>query len=114
MIKTRQIIFGIVLGIVVGIINIVPMAAQKIRWDTVLVQFLYWIIVGFFIAVSHWKIHDVLKGILISLLIFIPSLIYTIELSPPQAFWVIIMTVFFGGLMGTINGKLNRSGSQNH
>ncbi|WKB36074.1 hypothetical protein QS257_01920 [Terrilactibacillus sp. S3-3] len=113
MIKARQIIFGIVLGVVAGIINIVPLAAQKVRWDTVFSQFLDWVIVGFFIAATHWKINDVLKGILIALLIFIPSLIYTIELSLAGAFLMIIMTAFFGGLIGAINGKLNGSRSEN-
>ena len=66
---------GILLGIIAGIIDVVPMVLQKLTWDANLSAFSLWIISGFLIATTNIKMRGVAKGILIPFLVLLPSAI---------------------------------------
>ncbi|MBU3093302.1 hypothetical protein K2F40_04040 [Clostridium sp. CM028] len=99
---------GIILGTIVGIINVLPMILQKVAWDANISTFLTWVIVGFFISTTKLKFHGIIKGIIISILIFIPSTIFVIESNLTGAIWTIVMTLIFGGLLGYLIDKLEK------
>ena len=97
---------GIILGAIVGVVNVLPMILQKVAWDANMSTFLTWVIVGFFISTTKLKFQGILKGIIISILIFIPSTIFVIESNLTGAIWIIVMTLIFGSLLGYLIDKL--------
>ncbi|MBZ9607919.1 hypothetical protein G9F73_008880 [Clostridium estertheticum] len=104
--KFNKVYLGIILGVIVGVINVLPMILQKVSYDANISTFLTWIIVGFFISTTNLKIQGILKGIIISILIFIPSTVFVIESNLTGAIWIIVMTLIFGSLLGYLIDKL--------
>ena len=98
--KFNRVYLGVILGIIVGVINVLPMILQKISWDASISTFLTWVIVGFFISTTNLRIQGILKGIIISILIFIPSTVFVIESNLTSTIWIILMTLIFGSLLG--------------
>ena len=104
--KFNKVYLGISLGVIVGVINVLPMILQKISWDASISIFLTWIIVGFFISTTNLKIQGILKGIIISILIFIPSTVFVIESNLTGTIWILVMTLIFGSLLGYLTDRL--------
>jgi hypothetical protein len=76
------------------------MVVQRIKWDTLISTFLTWVVVGLLISISSLKIKAFLKGIIITLLVNVPLLIYVAESSLIGLFWSMLMAIVFGGLLG--------------
>ena len=62
----KKVTLGVLLGALIGVIDIIPMIAHKITWDANLSAFFYWVVVGFFIATTDIKIKGSIKGLFIS------------------------------------------------
>lgn len=96
---------GLIFGALAGLIDILPMLAMKLPAAANLSAFSLWVAAGFFIAASELKLNRVLKGLIVSLLIFLPNAFLigqnnATDLVPP-----LIMTIILGGLLGLIVGK---------
>jgi hypothetical protein len=98
--KTKKIKVGILLGIVVGIIDVIPMILQNLTWDANLSAFTMWIVVGFLIAVIDLNVNSIIKGIMIAFLVLLPSAILIGCQEPVSLIPIIIMTTILGGLLG--------------
>ncbi|MFA6296476.1 MAG: hypothetical protein WC663_03920 [Patescibacteria group bacterium] len=96
----KKIQLGILLGIIAGIIDIIPMILQKLTWDANLSAFSFWIISGFFIASTNLKIKGIAKGIIISFIVLLPSAIMIGWKEPFSLLPIIIMTLILGALLG--------------
>lgn len=96
----RKIKIGLLLGIVAGIIDVIPMIIQKLTWDANISAFTMWIVVGFFISTIDLKINSIIKGILISFLVLLPSAILIGWSEPFSLIPIAIMTTILGGLLG--------------
>ncbi len=107
--KLSKIKIGIIFGIIVGIIDVIPMIFQKLTWDANLSAFSMWIIVGFMVSTSNLKINSVLKGILISFLLLIPSAVIIGWHQPKSLIPIFLMTLILGGLLGYF---VNRFGGE--
>jgi hypothetical protein len=103
----RKVKIGIILGIVAGIIDVIPMIIQKLTWDANISAFSMWIVVGFLIAIVDLKINSIIKGILIAFLALLPTAILIGWKEPISLIPISIMTTILGGLLGfTINKML--------
>jgi hypothetical protein len=100
------IVAGILLGIVAGIIDVIPMIIKKLTWDANLSAFSMWIIVGFFIAAINLNINPTLEGILIAFLTLLPCAILIGWKEPKSLIPILTMTVILGGLLGFAIPKL--------
>jgi hypothetical protein len=98
--KTKKITTGILLGLIAGIIDVIPMLIQKLSWDANLSALSMWIIVGFFVSTIELRINSVIKGILIAFLVLFPSAILIGFKEPMSLFPISIMTLILGGLLG--------------
>ena len=105
--KLSKIKIGIIFGIIAGIIDVIPMIFQKLTWDANLAAFSMWIIAGFMVSTSNLKINSVLKGILISFLLLIPSAVIIGWSQPISLIPIFLMTLILGGLLGYL---VNRFG----
>ena len=96
----KKSITGIILGILAGIIDIIPMIIMDLTWDANLSALTMWIIIGFLIASVDLKINTIIKGIVISFLVLLPSAILIGWNDPATLIPIVIMTIILGGLLG--------------
>jgi len=96
----RKIIIGILLGVVAGILDVIPMVLQELTWDANISAFSMWVVVGFLISISELRIPAVLKGILTSLLVLLPCAIIIGSKEPMSLVPIGIMTLVLGGILG--------------
>lgn len=96
---------GLLLGLVAGIIDVIPMILQHLTWDANLSAFSMWIVIGFFIAITQFSIKGMGKGLLISFCILLPSLFIIGWKEPASLIPIITMTAILGSLLGLFYQK---------
>lgn len=99
---------GLILGVLAGVIDVIPMIIQGLTWDANLSAFSVWVIVGFFVATSNLKINNALKGILISFLALIPAAVLIAWQEPISLIPISVMTLILGGLLGHFVDRFSR------
>jgi len=99
-VEMKKIKPGIILGIVAGIIDVMPMIFQKLTWDANLSAFSFWIVAGFFISTTNLDIKGAVKGIMISLILLIPLAFIIGWQDPASLVPIITMNVILGALLG--------------
>jgi len=102
----NPIAIGILLGILAGIIDVIPMIIKKLTWDANLSAFAMWIVVGFFIAAINLNIHPILEGIIIAFLTLLPCAILIGWKEPKSLIPIIAMTIILGAILGFTITKL--------
>lgn len=105
-----KILVGIMAGTVAGVLDLVPMLAQKLTWDANLSAFLLWVISGFLISITNLKLPPVLKGVVISFLVLTPSAVLIGWKEPLSLLPISIMTLILGGLLGYVIEKWGTKG----
>ena len=102
----NNIVIGLLLGITMGIIDVIPMVLQGFTWDANLSAFFLWVVSGFLLATSTLKLQATLKGIVIAFLCLLPS-VFIIGWNDPLALVPVgVMTLILGALLGFSYGKL--------
>lgn len=96
----KRILTGVSLGIVAGILDVIPMIAQKLTWDANLSAFSMWVVVGFTLATSNLSLPPVLKGIVIAFLYLLPSAFLIGWQEPLSLIPVAVMTLVLGASLG--------------
>lgn len=102
----KKIKIGILSGIVTGIIDVIPMIMQNLTWDANISAFSMWIVIGFLIATTNLKINSIIKGILISFTVLLPTSIIIGWKEPISLIPIAIMTTILGGLLGFFIHKI--------
>jgi hypothetical protein len=87
------ILLGLVLGVVAGVIDIIPMLAMKLPLIAELSAFSMWVVIGFFIASADFGINGIAKGVIVALLVLLPNFFLIGENKPAKLVPVLIMTV---------------------
>ena len=105
-IMSRKIIMGTALGVIAGIIDITPMMIQKLPIHAILSAFSMWVVLGFLVNTSTLKMNGVLKGLLLSFLVLLPTAILIGQGEPVSLIPISIMTVILGALLGFASGKI--------
>jgi len=105
----KKVWLGIILGSVVGIIDVIPMMVQKMSWDANFSAFFHWVILGYLIAITNLKLKGYLKGLFLSILTMIPlgCLVWWNDYSAiiPMS----ISTLIFGSLLGFLIEKYSKT-----
>ncbi len=104
----EKIMIGLGLGALAGLIDIIPMLLQKLPWNANLSAFIMWLVVGFFVATTGLMIHPVLLGLLIAVLVLLPSAPIIAGDNPSKLLPIGIMTVILGGVLGWLVSILAR------
>ncbi|MEK7167162.1 MAG: hypothetical protein AAB732_02025 [Patescibacteria group bacterium] len=99
---------GILLGIIAGIIDVVPMVLQKLTWDANLSAFTFWIVAGFFIATTNISLKGALKGVVISILLLIPLAFIIGWQEPVSLIPITIMNLILGSALGFLIEKYGK------
>ena len=104
----KNILFGVLLGIGAGVIDLIPMVIQGLTWDANLSAFLLWVVSGFMLATSNLQLPPVLKGIVLSYLCLLPSLPIIGWEDPVSLLPILIMTLILGSALGFAYSKLTK------
>jgi hypothetical protein len=104
----NNIVIGLLLGAVAGVLDVIPMVLQRLTWDANLSAFFLWMVSGFMLATSNLKLHPVLKGVAIPFICLMPS-VFIIGWNEPLSLVPIgVMTLILGALLGFAYGKLTK------
>jgi len=101
----NKMIFGLLIGALAGVIDVIPMLLQKLSWDADLSAFVMWLIVGFLVSVVDIKVGSVPKGILIAFLVLAPTAIIIGAQEPISLIPIFIMTLILGSGVGYLARK---------
>lgn len=104
----RKTTLGLIFGFLAGIIDLIPMIIQNLTWDANLSALSLWIIAGFLISTTNLKMNSMLKGIIISFLVLIPSAFIIGWKEPFSLLPISIMTLILGGLLGYLIDKFGK------
>ena len=96
---------GIFVGIIFGIVDIIPMILMNMTWDTLVSAFSMCVIGGFVISTSNLKLNNTLKGTLIFFLMGIPIMILVVAGSPQELIPMLVTNLIIGSLMGYFIGR---------
>ncbi len=102
----NNIVTGVLLGAVAGILDMIPMLLQGLTWDANLSAFFLWVVSGFILATSNLKLAPVLKGILIPFICLLPSAFIIGWKEPFSLVPIGVMTLILGTLLGFAYGKV--------
>jgi predicted neutral ceramidase superfamily lipid hydrolase len=103
----NKLIKFLISGIVIGIIDVIPMILMKLTWDANISAFTMWVIISYLVYCNNQNINQIKKTIIISFLVLIPNAILIGWNNPIGLVPVIIMTLLLSILMGFITGKIN-------
>ncbi len=70
----KEILIALIIGIIAGIIDVIPMILQKMNKYANLSAFFHWVVLGLIIPFVDWDISPWLKGLIIAELSAIPIL----------------------------------------
>lgn len=84
------------------------MLLQKLTWNANLSALSLWIISGFLISTSNLKINSILKGILISFLVLIPSTFIIGWKEPTSLLSIVMITLILGAVLGFLIDKFGK------
>ena len=104
----NNIVIGLLLGIIAGILDVIPMVLQGLTWDANLSAFFLWVVSGFVLATSNLKLPPVVKGIVIPFVCLLPSTFIIGWNEPLSLVPIIVMTLILGTLLGFAYGKLSK------
>ena len=91
---------ALAIGIVAGIIDVLPMLLQKMPARANASAFVHWVALGVVIPYVHWGIAPWLKGALIALLFAIPILLIVTETDKKAFIPIAAMSLLLGAGVG--------------
>jgi len=96
----NNILVALAIGIVAGIIDVVPMIIQKLDRYACASAFVHWVALGLIIPFVDWDIQPWLKGMLIAVLSTLPVMIIVF----PKDRKAIIPMTLFSSVLGALVG----------
>lgn len=109
----KKISIGLIIGLIAGILDVIPMITQDLTYDANLGALSMWIIVGFLVSTSSLNIKPVFKGLLYSYLTLIPSAFLIAWKEPIALIPILVMTTILGALVGFFVNRFNIKNESN-
>lgn len=102
----KRALIGICLGAIVGVIDVVPMIIMKLTWDANISAFLMWVVIGFLLSMSVLNVHPIIRGLIISYSVLLPSAILIGWSEPISLVPIFLMTTILGATLGIVLNKV--------
>jgi len=96
---------ALLIGIVAGIIDVIPMIIQKMDKYANLSAFTHWVMLGLIIPFVSWNITPWLKGLLIAELAAVPVLLMVAQQDKKAIIPIAAMSAFLGAAVGFVGGQ---------
>ncbi len=104
----KKILLGILLGLIAGIADVIPMILQGLSWDANMSAFSMWIIIGFLTAATDLKIKGAPKGVAMSFMVLLPSAVLIAWQQPMSLIPIAAMTLILGSVLGYLIEKFGK------
>jgi hypothetical protein len=101
----KKFLISILIGVLAGVIDIIPMIMQNLDWRADVSAFLQWVILGVFINYIQFKMPAWLKGLIVAELAAIPILVIVSANDIFTIFPIIGMSAILGCLVGVVGSK---------
>ena len=96
---------AIIIGVIAGIIDVLPMIAQKLNWYANISAFVFWVIMSIIISYSSIGFRGWFKGLVIAELSVIPIEILVMQNELAAVIPILFMTALLGSLVGIFSEK---------
>ncbi|MFA5406328.1 MAG: hypothetical protein WC307_03145 [Candidatus Nanoarchaeia archaeon] len=96
---------GLLIGLIAGIIDVIPMLLQGLTWDANLSAFSMWLVIGFLLPNINLGVKGVKKGLIVSFLVLLPNLFIIGWGEPISLIPIGVMTLLLGSLVGYLIDK---------
>jgi hypothetical protein len=101
----KRILIALLIGIIAGIIDVIPMILQDLSWYANISAFVHWIVLGLIIPFIDWKFPKWLIGLVIAELSALPIVIITLEAGPDSIAPILGFSAVLGVLVGWAGKK---------
>ena len=101
----NRILIALVIGIVAGIIDIIPMIIQKESKFATISAFVHWVALGIIIPFVNWGITPWLTGFIIGELSAIPVVTMVYPIDKKALIPILVMSAILGTAIGLIGGR---------
>jgi len=91
-----EFLIALIIGIIAGIIDVIPMIIQKMEKSANLSAFIHWVVMGLIIPFVSWNITPWLKGLIIAEISVIPVLLIVTTKDKKAVIPITIMSAFLG------------------
>jgi len=102
----NSIFIALAIGIVAGIIDVIPMMIRKLDRFSSVSAFIHWVVLGLIIPYVDWDIQPWLKGLVIALLTAIPIMIIVYPKDPKALIPMLIFSAILGAGVGLAGSML--------
>jgi len=92
----NEILIALIIGIIAGIIDVIPMIIQKMDKYANLSAFSHWVVLGLIIPFVSWDISAWLKGLIIAEISAIPILLIVVPKDKKAVIPISIMSAILG------------------
>ncbi len=96
----NDILIALLIGIIAGIIDIIPMIIQKMDKYANLSAFFHWVVLGLIIPFVSWDIVPWLKGLIIAEITALPILLIVVPKDKKALIPISIMSAILGIAVG--------------
>ncbi len=93
-------IIAVIIGLIAGLIDVIPMIIQKLDKSSNLSAFIHYFALGLIIPFVNWDITPFIKGVLIALLTSIPFMVLVYPKDKKAIIPMIIFSVILGAGIG--------------
>ncbi len=101
-----NIIKALIIGIMAGIIDAVPMIIQGLDWYATASAFIHWTVLGLVIPFVKWNMPAWLKGLLIGELATLPIMVIVFKSEPFSVLPIVSFSAVLGILVGIAGAKM--------
>lgn len=98
----RKLAISLLIGVIAGSIDVLPMFAQHLAWNANLSAFIHWVCLGVIIAYIDFGIKGWLKGLILAETTAVPFLLIT---GPGSIIPILGMSALLGILVGYFSDK---------
>ena len=95
-----RLLISMLIGTIAGVVDVVPMLAQKLSKRACLSAFVHWIVLGVVISYVQLAMPGWAKGIVMAVLAGLPVAILVSEKDPKSTLPIMIMSVVLGAAVG--------------
>ncbi len=92
----KEISIALIIGIIAGIIDVIPMMIQKMERSANLSAFSHWVVLGLIIPFVSWDIAPWLKGLIIAEISAIPVLFMVASKDKKAILPISVMSAILG------------------
>ena len=96
----NKIFIALIIGIIAGTIDVVPMIIQRIDKYACISAFVQWIVLGLIIPYVNWDIQPWLKGLIIAEISALPIMILVFAKEPKSLIPIMVFSAILGILVG--------------